>query len=96
MHATSMMGGMNPMMGGMPMAGMGMNPMAGMTGMNMNMGMGAINPGFVNNAMGASGGFAGGRGGMIPQGPRGGGGGMMGGGGFGGRGGMMGGMGTGF
>ncbi|KAK7690873.1 hypothetical protein QCA50_005975 [Cerrena zonata] len=98
MPAAAMMNGMSAMgMGGLPMGGMGMNPMAGMAGMNMGMGMGAINPGFVNNAMGASGGFASARGGgMIPQGPRGGGGAMMGGGaGFGGRGGMMGGMGMG-
>ncbi|THH33180.1 hypothetical protein EUX98_g949 [Antrodiella citrinella] len=92
---NNMMGGMNNMRGGGMMGG-GMARGGGMpnmmTGM-MPMGMGML-PGFGNNV---AGGFpnAGGRGGMIPQGPRGG---IMGGGGFsgGGRGGMMnGGMGMG-
>ncbi|KAI0711899.1 hypothetical protein C8T65DRAFT_179309 [Cerioporus squamosus] len=82
----------NPVRGGMMGGGMrgGMPNMMGNLGMGNFGGMGA---GFVGNTM--AGGFAGGRGGMIPQGPRGGG--MMaGGGGFGGRGGgMMGGMGMG-
>ncbi|CDO70886.1 hypothetical protein BN946_scf184804.g18 [Trametes cinnabarina] len=92
--------GVNPMMN-TPMRGGGMIGGAmrgGMPGMMNNYGMGfGMGAGFVGNNMGAAAaGFAGGRGGMIPQGPRGG---IMGGGaggGFvGGRGGMMGGVGMG-
>ncbi|KJA16893.1 hypothetical protein HYPSUDRAFT_46939 [Hypholoma sublateritium FD-334 SS-4] len=77
------------MMGGAMMAspgmGMGMG-IPGMAGMGMGMGMGNMGMmgmgGAGGNFMGVRGGFQGGRGGMIPQGPRGG---MMG-----GRGGGMG------
>ncbi|GBE88219.1 hypothetical protein BKA93DRAFT_809654 [Sparassis latifolia] len=84
MMNMGMRGGMMPggmMRGGMPMLGMGL-------------GMGMGNMGMGNMGMGMGGGFAGGRGGMIPQGPRGG---MMTTGtGYGSRGGgMMGGMGMG-
>lgn len=79
-----MMGGM-PVMGGMGMGAMGMGAM----GMG-NLGMGMMGGGNFMGGGGRGSGFVGGRGGMVPQGPRGGGG-MMGG----GRGGMMGGMGGG-
>ncbi|KDQ59074.1 hypothetical protein JAAARDRAFT_33804 [Jaapia argillacea MUCL 33604] len=75
-----------PMRGGMMTGGMMRGGMPGMIGGMPNMmgAMGGMGP------MGMGAGFPGGRGGMIPQGPRGG---MMGGGFPGGRGGMMGGMG---